>query len=142
VKELKLFLDPYGKLKNKTWKYNSKSFPMNSIQSGQFITKIKDKYYNLLICDNDLVYIQGPIGDSKSSKKYTRIYDELPNRDSEYCFIVRDCLKLYEKSMDKKSLSLMIKYGTLKKKPKKRFFSKKKVVKRGKEKNSSGNPFL
>lgn len=164
-KQIKLFIDPYTQFKNETWRYNSSRFPMNSIQSGQFFTKIEEKFYNLLICDNDLVYIQGPIGDSNASRDYKRIYQELPKNKDDYSFIVRERVELGEEKyypknstdQKRKAPTLMIKYRSLKKQldrhskrekeREKGIFTKRRVKDlfrrtkktRVKEKNSSGN---
>lgn len=111
---LPLYIDPKYKFKKNTWEYNNSRYPMNSIQSGQFITKIDDDYYYLLVCDDDLVYINGPIGDKKASKEYNRIYQKHPDHKIDYSMIIRNKLILSNR-IDYKAPSLMIKYRTLKK---------------------------
>ena len=56
---------------------------MKSIQSGPYITKMVDdkgelNYYNLLLCDNDLIYINGPIKSNleQGDRKYYRLFEK------------------------------------------------------------------
>ena len=71
-KTMDLWLYPKDKLvKSKgnrkyNWSFHSDKYPMKSISSGQFITLLncngKYHYFFILVCDNDFIYINGPVG--------------------------------------------------------------------------------
>ena len=136
--KLPLYPDPYSNFRKDTvtgdynWTLDHSRYPMKSIQSGPYITKMVDdkgelNYYNLLLCDNDLIYINGPIKSNleQGDRKYYRLFEreQLPEKKPDYSHYVRDYMQFVSRKYFpknnrdgiRKAPAIMLKYRTLKK---------------------------